>query len=264
MGTHVVVEPGRIARGGFIDVSEHRGHLPSVYNGYRRCAGDPLYDAAAEEIMTIFYPLFVTSFMLDDFLADNGDFGAAQIVLSSASSKTAAIAALCMARRTGDRPRIVGLTSERNRGFTQSMGCYDEVRTYDEVEALAAQPTVYVDVAGDTRLRLRIHRHFGDELRHSSAVGLAHWDAARPAEPVPGPRPTLFFAPTQIDKRLIDWGVAGYQQRLADAWQSLTGVAADWFDFVQLDGLDAATPTLEALVEGTAEARQACIIQVAG
>ncbi len=264
MGTHLVVQPERIARGGFLDASAHRARLPGVYNRYRRCAGDPLYDPAAEPIMTIFFPLFVTSFVLDDFLEDNGDFGAEQILLSSASSKTAAGAALCTARRAGDRPRIVGLTSERNRAFTEAMGCYDAVHTYRELESLARVPTVYVDIAGDMALRLRIHRHFGDALRYSCAVGLAHWDAPRPPEPLPGPKPTFFFAPTQIDKRLGDWGAAGYQQRLADAWQSLTGVAADWFDFVDLHGLDAAPAALAALVEGSADPRQACIVRLGG
>ncbi len=262
MGTHLVVQPDRIARGGFIDAAPHRAELPGVYNGYRRCAADPLYDPAAEPIMTIFFPLFVTSFVLDDFLADHGDFGAEQVVLSSASSKTSAGTALCIARRPGDRPRIVGLTSAGNRAFTESMGCYDDVHTYDELESLPDRPTVYVDVAGDMALRLRIHRHYGEALRYSCAVGLAHWDAPRPPEPLPGPKPEFFFAPAQIDKRLLDWGAAGYQQRLIDAWGAITGVAAEWFDFTRLDGLDAAPAALQALVEGTADPRQACIVAV--
>jgi Protein of unknown function (DUF2855) len=47
-------------------------------------------------------PLFITSFVLDDFLADNDDFGADQIVISRASSKTSAGAAMCIARREVD------------------------------------------------------------------------------------------------------------------------------------------------------------------
>ena len=34
-------------------------------------------------------PLFLTSFLIDDFLADNHFFGARRVVFSSASSKTA-------------------------------------------------------------------------------------------------------------------------------------------------------------------------------
>ncbi len=246
----------------FIDASAHRADLPSVYNGYRRCAADPLYDPRTEPIMTIFFPLFVTSFVLDDFLGDNNDFGAEQIVLSSASSKTSAGTALCIARREGRRPRVVGLTSARNRDFTVGLGCYDEVHTYDELPSLPAVPTVYADVAGDMSLRLDVHRHYGDALLYSCAVGLAHWDAPKPDQALPGPKPTFFFAPNQIEKRLADWGGAGYQQRLGDAWRSLTGVADEWFDFSSVDGLEAAVETLQDLVEGTADPRQAIIVDL--
>ena len=41
-------------------------------------------------------PLFITSFMLADFLQDNAFFGARQVVVSSASSKTAYGTAFCL------------------------------------------------------------------------------------------------------------------------------------------------------------------------
>jgi Protein of unknown function (DUF2855) len=79
------------------------------------------------------------------------------------------------------------------------MGLYDEVRGYSDLEGLDLRPTVYVDVSGDMGLRLRVHEHFGDDLKHSSAVGLANWDAPKATRSLPGPKPELFFAPYQID-----------------------------------------------------------------
>ena len=58
----------------------------------------------------LFRPLFGTSFLIDDFLAEEGFFGAAQRAgSSSASSKTALGTAFMLGRRDG--VEVVGLTS---------------------------------------------------------------------------------------------------------------------------------------------------------
>ena len=89
MGDELIVEPTRIDDRGFTDGSEHRSHLAKAYNWYYNInmfsrTGD-LYEAQ----QMLLYPLFYTGFVMDDFLFDNNDFGANQVVFSSASSKTA-------------------------------------------------------------------------------------------------------------------------------------------------------------------------------
>ncbi len=112
MGSHLVVVPTRVGRGAFTDGSAHRSGLPAIYNRYERCAADPGYAAAREGLQAVLRPLFTTSFLIDDFLAGNQYFGAGQLLLSSASSKTAWGTAFCLSRRpAAERPRIVGLTS---------------------------------------------------------------------------------------------------------------------------------------------------------
>src|SRR5690349_5516689 len=91
--SHLLVRPGRVDGQGFRDTSGHRADLPSPYNAYRRTTGDPAYDAAREDLLILFRPLFFTSFMLADHLVDRDFFGARTLVLSSASSKTAYAAA---------------------------------------------------------------------------------------------------------------------------------------------------------------------------
>ena len=65
------------------------------------CSADPAYSAAHEAEQALFRPLFTTSFLIDDFLADNAFFGARNVILSSASSKTAYGTAFCLAQRAG-------------------------------------------------------------------------------------------------------------------------------------------------------------------
>ena len=49
---------------------------PGVYNRYLRCSSDPIYRAEHEALRALLQPLFITSFLIDDFLADNAFFGA--------------------------------------------------------------------------------------------------------------------------------------------------------------------------------------------
>ncbi|MEI7446553.1 MAG: DUF2855 family protein [Burkholderiales bacterium] len=232
MSTHLEVEPGKAGPRGFVDAAAHRAGLSPVYNTYVRVpAAEPGEEAAAraalEAEQMLLRPLFTTAFLIDDFLADEGFFGARRVVLGSASSKTAYATAWLLAQRRGTpgAVEVVGLTSPRNRGFVESLGCYDRALAYDEAGTLEADvPTVYVDMSGDAAVREAIHRRLGDALRHDCAVGFTHWEAGAPRrseggapEPLPGPKPVMFFAPARWKKREADWGAAGFEQRLAGA-----------------------------------------------
>ena len=69
---------------------------------------------------------------------------------------------------------MVGLTSPGNVEFTESLGVYDRVVPYEELTSIDRKPAVYVDMSGDAKVRSSVHGHFGDELKHSSAVGITH------------------------------------------------------------------------------------------
>ena len=203
-GTHLVVRPGRVRANGFVDTADHRQELAAVYNQYSFCETDPGWQPHTEGLQAVLRPLFTTSFLIDDFLADNADFGAQQIVLSSASSKTAFGTAFCLASRAsgGSRPQVLGLTSSSNLEFTKKLGCYQQVLAYGDLAQFNPQHrTVYVDFAGNAGLRRQVHEHFASQLAYSCSVGGTHWEELGSAAKLPGPRPLLFFAPTQIEKR---------------------------------------------------------------
>ncbi len=260
MATHLVVEPTRAGLHGFTDGVAHRATLPGVYNRYQRTDTDPLHRADTEDLQAVFVPLFVTSFVLEDFLADNKDFGAAQVVLSSASSKTAAGTALCLTRRSGHRPRVVGLTSPSHVEFATGLGCYDQVVAYPDLDSLDPVTSVFVDVAGDPAIRAAVHQRLGQALRYSCAVGIAHWDAPPSESRLPGPKPVMFFAPDQIDKRLAEWGPAGYQSRLTQAWGGLLDVASDWVRVVEVKGFDGLEDAYLRLLDGSASPDAAFVV----
>ena len=234
MASKTVLRPERLSAERFSDGAPHRAELAAVYNQYFRCSTDPLYTAGTEDVQALLRPLYITSWLIDDFLADNDFFGAAAaggratVLLSSASSKTAYGTACQLAQR-GDVD-VIGLTSAGNRAFCESLGCYTRVLDYSELEALDAQtPCVYVDYAGNGELRQAIHSRFAD-LRASLVIGNTHIDqraAAGAAKELPGPRPTFFFAPAQIKKRTGEWGAEAFGQRLASAWHGFAARATD-------------------------------------
>lgn len=212
IASHLRVQPVRVTQRGFYDGMAHRQTLVSAYNQYTRVSADPAYSAKDEDYQMLLRPLFITSFMLADFLQDNVFFGAVRLVFSSASSKTAYGTAFCLA----EYPHIerVALTSERNRLFVEGLGCYQRTVGYEALEALdASVPTVYVDFSGDEALRARVHHHLGALLRYDCYAGSAQNTQFLRDTSLPGPVPQAYFAPVQIRKRNADWGPEAVNQK---------------------------------------------------
>jgi len=217
MSTHVVLEPARASSYGFFDGAPHRRPLAAIYNQYSRCRTDPWHTDGWEDVEALLRPLFATSWLADDFLADQAFYGADTLLLSSASSKTAYGTAVQLRRRAG--LEVVGLTSAANVAFCESLGCYSRVLTYAQLDQVAADAAcVYVDFAGNGELRGAIHTRFAN-LKYDCAVGATHVDQRGSAKGLPGPRAAFFFAPAQAAKRIGEWGEAGLMGRLVTDWK---------------------------------------------
>jgi Protein of unknown function (DUF2855) len=265
LADHLVVDAARIARHGFVDAAPHRAGLPAIYNRYERCAADPSYRAADENALMVVQPLFTTAFLLADFLLDQAFFGARQVVLSSASSKTAYATAWCLRETKG--VELVGLTSNANSAFVQALGCYDRVSGYDDIEAMdATVPTVYADFSGSAEQRTRLHRHFGDAMRHSAVIGATQFSVGSREESLPGAKPTFFFAPEQARSRIESWGPGQFQQRLAESQRRFLEHALDardpWLRIEEHQGLSAAIGLMQQLAKGRLDPRVGHALQI--
>lgn len=233
MSSHCVLKPEKVTAGVIIEGSAQRRSLPGAYNLYNRCASDPSYRQTDEDLQMLLRPLFMTAFLIEDFLVEHDFFGAGPILLSSASSKTALGLAFILRQAARPGNPVIGMTSPGNVGFVKGLGFYDQVVTYDAVASLPQTPVVYVDFAGDAQLRLALQSHFGDDLRHDCSVGLSH-GLSSPIKPADGQtyrgaKPVLFFAPERVRKRTQDWGRDVLERRYAAQWSTFVTAARSWF-----------------------------------
>jgi Protein of unknown function (DUF2855) len=250
----LTVAPVRVDARGFRDGSEHRAELPSPYNVYALTTGDSAYEQDRENLLILFRPLFFTSFMLADYLTDHEYFGAESLVISSASSKTAYGTAFLL---HGQGPRVIGLTSPGNVTFTESLGCYDSVFTYYDVDRLDPHtPTGYVDVAGDDRVRGAVRERVGPNLVYDGSVGLSHQTAGGTQTMTEG----VFFAPVQMRKRTQDWGRDGLDDRFAGAWRRFVSTVENWVDIRVGHGSQALRATWLEVVRGQSAPRTGHVI----
>jgi hypothetical protein len=210
MATHVKILAGRIHDGGFSDISPYRKDLAPLYSAFERVKSNPFYTTKNEDFEILVRGLFTTSWLVDDYMDDNQYFGASQYLITSASSKTSIALAFTIKQR--GKCSSIGITSTSNLKFVESLGCYDHVICYDDITDLNAEiPSILVDMAGSKKTLSAIHYHFKEQLSYSCRIGATHHSDMLPADlasidSLPGAIPTFFFAPTQLKKRVTDWG----------------------------------------------------------
>jgi hypothetical protein len=257
--SYLVVTPAKAGADGFFDGSAQRAALPSTYQSYRATDTDPFYSADTEDLQMLLRPLFFTSFLIDDQLIDDGLAARGPIVISSASSKTAIGAAFLLAQREG--VELIGLTSARNVEFVEDLGIYARTVTYDAIESLDRGPATFVDVAGDARVLLAVHSHYAGELIYSMRVGGTHWEArGAGGGELPGPPPTLFFAPDRVVKRAEEWGPAELQSRVSAAWHPFCEWTGSWLGVIHGQGFEEVQRVYLDLLEGRVEAKTAHVL----
>jgi hypothetical protein len=250
----VIESAGKVGAGGFTDITPRRTTLPPIYNQYQRIEALPDYRADHHDYWPIFRPLFLTGWLIADQFEDDGDYGADQVLIASASSKTAIGLGFALAQRAGPRPVSIGLTSKANVAALAAQGIYDRVIAYDDIATLdAATPSAFVDMAGNGAVTRAVHGHFGDALKVSIIVGKSHWDAEADAAALPGPERQGFFAPGRSQKRVGDWGAAGFGQRIAEAWLGFMAVAPRIARIDRREGSAAALDAYREMLSGRAD-----------
>ena len=257
LAEELVITPHKARGKVVVDVSEHRKDLPAIYNIYTATDRAP---SDADHYKAILQPLIATSYLLWDWLMDNERFGADQIIVGSASSKTGLGLCKFLSETENRSFKVIGLTSESNTDFVTGLGFCDEVRTYDEIEDISRSKSVYVDMAGNGAVKVRLHTHLADMLMYSCAVGLSHWDKFEKLPEMPGPKPQFFFAPAQIAKRKEEWGPGVIERKIGEAGTAVAAGAADWMDLKVHSGLDEAMAVFGNIASGQSKPSEGHVV----
>ena len=227
-------------------------------------SGEANYDASSDNARALLNPLHVTSFCLCDALQDEGYHGAEQILVLSASSKTA----IGMAQGLADdesAPTVVGITSRPNYDFVKSLGCYDEIICYDELDAIDASKTaVIVDMAGNRAVLGAIHGPLGDNMLNCVSVGMTHWETLSDKDPLAAKinreRSSFFFAPSHVQKRIGDWGQDGFNQRTGAFMMARMQQSKGWMSVETITDFDAFTAVYADVVVGKMNPNEGLIV----
>lgn len=258
------LEPVGITATRFRDDVEHRRSLPPAYNGYTRVTAEPGYDPATDDARMLLWPLYVTSWCLWDALADNDWYGAEQVMIVSASSKTSIGLAFALAS-DGAAPPAIGLTSSRNLEFIQNLGLYRQCTSYEQLADLdATLPTVIVDMAGNDGLTGRLHTQLGDNMRFHLKVGLTHWDETSQGEGIITERSKFFFAPSHVAKRIADWGMDAFNDKTSAFLARGAAQSQDWLEIRTISGLRGLEKIYGDICAGRAVPQQGIIVSPGG
>ena len=264
MGTQLDVVPGNVTAASFMDMTDYRQPMSPVYNGYQRLAADPEHDPARENERMIYGPLFKTGFIIDYFMRSEGWFGAEQVVMTSSSSKTA-MGMASVAKQNSPHVKRIGLTSAGNVEFVESTGLYDAVLTYETIGTLPILPSVTVDFAGNADVLAKLHHHFENTLKYSCLVGATHIEARSSmgggAGELPGPKPTLFFAPDHFVAFFKEHGPAEGGMMVAKTWHAFLDAVEGAVEIETHKGLEAARTTYLDMIAGKIDPAKGIVIE---
>lgn len=253
MGTHLIMRPGKVSAMRLQDQMPHRANLPPVYNAYARCTHEPHYDASMDDDRMLLFPLYATSYCLYDFLIDNKFFGAEQVIIPSASSKTAIGLAYALAEEDGDHA-LIGITSPGNIEKVEALGLYDQVIGYHALDAVDdTLPSVIVDMSGNGEVLSDLHKMLGDNMRYTSNVGLTHYDENKMGEHFIRERSEMFFAPGHIQKRAKEWGPGEFDKRAFKFWHDAAIKSRTWLSYQHIAGMNVLQAAYKEVLAGNAQ-----------
>ena len=264
IASHVVMKPGKVSPGGFTDMRTCRSVVPPFYNEYAMTASEPGYAPEFEEAIMLFRPLFGTSFLMQSYSEDHTFHGAKRIIVTSASAKTAMGFGYLMGKNYAGTIETIGLTSLKNRSFVESLNCYSQVLTYDEIDTiLPGEQTIIFDVAGNQGVVEKLHRRFGESISFSGSVGKTHWDAGAfgAVTRLPGAKPQFWSAPDQIAVLRERISSGEMMRQMSTAMADFLHAAQGWIQISESRGPNEIADKIVAMLDGDVNAQDGIILR---
>lgn len=176
---------------------------------------------------------------MEDYLYEANYKGLQNMLISSASSKTAFIVAYRMRLRrdlsNGALPiNIIGLTSRSNLSFTRRLGFYDQVFSYDQVDDVRKvsklDNCLYIDVSGNQPLNASIAKSIGPKLTISLGMTSVEGGNASSFTGAGGNQEGFesFFMPEWLAVRLKQLGSKRLKEMQKVVWDQVMDDCRSW------------------------------------
>ncbi|MEM9668594.1 MAG: DUF2855 family protein [Pseudomonadota bacterium] len=264
VSTDLVVKPVAFDKNGFTDGSAHRAKLPPFYSRFHLTANDIAYQDDFQDEQMIVRPLYATGWLIDDYLMSK-ETPPAQVIVSSASSKTALAYAHKAARRDGII--LSGLTSEGNRAYVESTGFYSKVYTYDELDKLPLKgPAIYTDFLGNPEMRPKLEAALGDAFAGTLAIGATAWDALSDTSAFGKASTTApveqFFAPGHADVCAKRLGPAEFFKAMNTDMTAFYPVARSMITSRHIKGENDILNAWQTMVDGNVNPSEGLILEL--
>ena len=258
----LIVEPVAADGGSFVDGSAHRKQLPSAYHRYLATGSDPFYRAETEAVQMLLRPLFFTSFLLDDLLADDGlhrprpDRDLERLEQDLARGGVSAEPAR---RRRSRRAHLSPQRGfrRRTRHLRPSGGLRDDRVARDRPRDLRRRLRRRRP-AGGGPLPLR-RRAGGEHRRRRDPLGGARCrtPASSPARRRPSSSP-----PIASQSATEDWGREVLEERVAAAWHPFCEWMEEWLEMIPGTGFEAVQSAFLDVLEGRVDPKHAHVLSL--
>ncbi|MAI06501.1 MAG: hypothetical protein CMM14_04370 [Rhodospirillaceae bacterium] len=246
-----------------IDMSKHRKELPLVYNTYIKVSDNP--DDETDNLKALLFPLHVTAFCLCDFLQDVSYYQSEQILILSASSKTAIGLAQGLDEIKGV-PDTIGVTSPNNIDFVKDLKSYTHILSYEDLDKISHnKKTVIIDMSGNRKILGSLHNSLKENMIKCITVGMTHWDSETIPKDILSQmmireRTEFFFAPTHIKKRTKDWGERGFNKKINTFMKARIIQSKNWIKIKEIKGLNNFSSMYDNFTRGTIKPEEGLII----
>ena len=253
MRKYLKVEPSKVTDHGFLDGAAHRQEMAALYNQYEK--------SPVNEYLPIFRPLYGTSFLSYHFNKKQDFFGAKNVILTSASSKTALGQAFLLSEnKEEDQKTIIGLTSEKNKSFVEQTGFYDLVLSYDEINQLPQEDTMLVDMAGRGEVINQVFAQLREHFKYASMIGLTDWQADRTK--IKFPNAKLFFAPHIAVDFGKEWGQKELWGRILKSLQSFIMTSKDWITLKKIHSHEELANLYDEMIQGKVDPKVGYLVEI--
>ena len=209
----------------------HRSALNPVYNQY---FFEPDAPDAVLAAKAAFHPLLILSFVLYHHLKDSGWFDADEVVVTSASSKTA----LGFAFLARNEVSCTGLTSSAQKRWLEATAAYRTVSEYGlGAGEILGRRVLIVDFSGSSAVVERIVLELGDRVVRVVNVGFTHvTKAVVPGTEEESARAELFFGPDHIERLVKNLGGVEFNKNFERALEAFIDTSSSWFAVHYVDG----------------------------